>query len=177
MNDAEAIFDSTRLIRLPTAYNSEKDGDFKIWVRHLEHYFTLLNVAEGRKTTLLLYSLGDEASNTAFYLNISDATSYNDAKTTLLQYFSSIETPEELRTNFHQRYQCQDEPLEHFAMELRVLCSKAYARMNPDELDELAKQQFILGLRNHFTREQLIVQRPTKLKDAIEYARLARSSA
>ena len=57
-------------------------------------------------------------------------------------------------------------------MELRVLCSKAYTRMNPEELDEMAKQQFILGIRNNIAFERLIVQRPTKLKDAIEYARL-----
>ena len=57
-------------------------------------------------------------------------------------------------------------------MELRVLCSKAYTRMNPEELDEMAKQQFILGIRNNIAHELLIVQRPTKLKDSIEYARL-----
>ena len=57
-------------------------------------------------------------------------------------------------------------------MELRVLCSKAYTRMNPEELDEMAKQQFILGIRNNISRERLVIQRPTKLKDAIEYTRL-----
>ena len=159
---AGAILDLTRLIRLPNSYNSQKDGDFKIWVRHLEHYFTLLNVADARKTTMLLYYLGNEASNTAYYLNITDATSYDDAKNALMQYFSPIETPEELRTNFHQRYQCQDETLEQFAMELRVLCSKAYTRMNSDELDEMAKQQFILGVRNNITRERINSSAPNK---------------
>ena len=44
--------------------------------------------------------------------------------------------------------------------------------MNPKELVEMAKQQFILDIRNNLVREQLIVHRPTKLKDAIESARL-----
>ena len=169
---AAAMVDLNRSIRTPKPYYPKKDGDFKAWVRHLEHYFTLLNVGDGRKTTVLLYYLGDEASNTAFHLNITDATNYDDAKNALMQYFSPVETPEEIRTKFHQRYQGSDETLEHFAMELRVLSSKAYPTMGPDELEEMSKQQFILGVRNNAIRERLIVQRPAKLKDAIEYGRL-----
>ena len=44
-------------------------------------------------------------------------------------------------------------------MELRVLSSKAYPTMD-DVLQEMAKQQFILGVRNSITRERLIVKRP-----------------
>ena len=166
------ILDITRSIRLPKPYYLKTEGDFKIWVRHLEQYFTLLNVSDEKKTTLLLYNLGKEASDTAYYLGITDNTNYDNAKNLLMQYFSPVETPEELRTYFHQRYQVQNETLEHFAMELRVLCSKAYPAMNPAELDEMSKQQFILGVQNSITREHLIIQRPTKLKDAIEYGRL-----
>ena len=100
-------------------------------MRHLEHYFTLLNVNDGRNTTVLLYYLRDEASNTAFHLNTMDATNYDDAKEALMQYFSPVKTPEELRTKFHQRYQYNEETLEHFTMELLVLCSKAYKSMGP----------------------------------------------
>ena len=168
----ELIVDPNRSIRPPKAYNPKKDGDFKIWVRHLEHYFSLLKVADVRKTTVLLYYLGEEASNTAFYLGITDATNFEQAKNVLMLYFSPVETPEELRTKFHQRYQGPDESLEHFAMELRVLCSKAYKNMNANELEEMAKQQFIMGVRNNAAREKLIVHRPANLKDAIEYGRL-----
>ena len=80
-------------------------------MRHLEHYFTLLNVGDGNKTTLLIYYLGNEASNTAFHLNITDATNYDDAKEALMQYFSPVETPEELHTKFYQRYQKPNEIL------------------------------------------------------------------
>ena len=44
--------------------------------------------------------------------------------------------------------------------------------MGPDELENIAKQQFILGVRNNTIRERLIVHRPKNLKDAIEYGRL-----
>ena len=37
----------------------------------------------------------------------------------------------------------------------------------------MAKQQFILAVRNSITRERLIVKRPVKLKDAIKFARLS----
>ena len=36
----------------------------------------------------------------------------------------------------------------------------------------MAKQQFILGVRNNVMRERLIVHRPKNLKEAIEYGRL-----
>ena len=44
--------------------------------------------------------------------------------------------------------------------------------MGPEELDDMAKQQFILGVRNNVMRERLIVHRPKNLKEAIEYGRL-----
>ena len=77
---AGAMVDLNRTIQTPKPYYFKKDGDFKTWVRHLGHYFILLNVSVGRKTTVLLYYLGDKASNTAFHLNITDATNYDDAK-------------------------------------------------------------------------------------------------
>ena len=63
--------------------------------------------------------------------------------------------------------------LEHYSMELKVLSSKAYFTMEEDVLEEMAKQQFILGVRNSFTRKKLIFQPFKKLKDAIEFARLS----
>ena len=53
MAEAGAGLDLTRSIRLPNSYNPKKDGDFKTWVRHLEHYFTLLNMGDDPSTTLL----------------------------------------------------------------------------------------------------------------------------
>ena len=72
--------DLTRAIRPPRQYFFKIDGDFKIWVRHLEHYFSLLNIVDARKTTVLLYYLKDEASNTAYHLKIIDATDYYKQK-------------------------------------------------------------------------------------------------
>ena len=65
---AVAMVDLNRSIRTPKPYHPKQDSDFQTWMRHHEHYFTLLNVGDGRKTTVLLYYLGDKASNTAFHL-------------------------------------------------------------------------------------------------------------
>ena len=46
--EAGAMVDLNRSIRTPKPYYPKKDRDFKTWVRHLEHYFTLLNVGDGR---------------------------------------------------------------------------------------------------------------------------------
>ena len=141
-----ANIDQSRAIRPPKAYRPKIDGDFKQWVRHLEHYFTLLNIDVARKTTMLLYNLGEEASLTAFHLCLTDASDYDDAKKALMQYFSLVDTFEELRTKFHHRFQSSDESLEHYAIKLRVLSSKAYPTMDDHILEEMAKQQFILGV-------------------------------
>ena len=58
-------------------------------------------------------------------------------------------------------------------MELRVFSMKAYPTMYEDVLEEMVKQQFILGVRNSITREILIVKLPENFKDAIEFARLS----
>ena len=86
-----------------------------------------------------------------------------------MQYFSPVETHEELRNKFHQRYQYNEETLDHFPMELRVLFSKAYKYMGPEKLEDMAKQQFILGVRNNEMRERLSVHRFKNLKEAIGY--------
>ena len=78
----------------------------------------------GRKATVLLYYLGDEASNNAVHLNITDSTNYDDVKEALMQYFLKIATHDEQRTKFHQQYQFNEKTLEHFAMELHVFCFK-----------------------------------------------------
>ena len=36
--------------------------------------------------------------------------------------------------------------------------------MGPDELEDMANQQFILGVRNNVMREKLIVYRPKNLR-------------
>ena len=148
-----------RSIRNPKPYYRKKDGDFKTLVRHLEQYFTFLNVYDKSKTTVLMYSLWDEASNTDFHLNITDVANYDYAKDALMQYFLPVEIPEKLRTKCHQRCQYNKETLEHFAMELRVLSSKAYKYMAPDELEDMDKLQLIHGVRNNVMRERLIVHR------------------
>ena len=56
-------------------------------------------------------------------------------------------------------------------MELRIFSSKAYKSIKPDELEDMAEQQFILGVRNNIISERLIVHRPKNIKDAIEYGR------
>ena len=89
-----------------------------------------------------------------------------------MPYFSPVETPEKLKPKFHQRLQGPDKTLEHFAMKLRVLCSKAYNSMGPNELEDIAKQRFILCVRKNVMRERLIVHRPKNLKHAIKYGRL-----
>lgn len=45
-------------------------------------------------------------------------------------------------------------------MELRIFSSKAYKSIKPDELEDMAEQQFILGVRNNIIRNMLIVHRP-----------------
>ena len=44
--------------------------------------------------------------------------------------------------------------------------------MGPYELEDMAEQHFILGVRNNVMRERLIVHRSKNLKVAIEYGPL-----
>ena len=48
--------------------------------------------------------------------------------------------------------------------------------MSPEELEDMAKRQFILGVRNNVMRERLIVHCPNNFKEAIEYTRLLKVS-
>ena len=164
---ANVNVDQSRAIRQPKAYRLKTDGDFKQWVRHLKHYFTLLNIDNARKTIMLLYNLKEKASLTAFRLGLTDTSDYDVAKQALMQYFSPLKTPKKLRTKFPQRFQSFDESLENVAMELRVLSLKTYPTINENNLKEMAKQQWILGVRKSCTSERLIVKGPENLKDAI----------
>ena len=91
----------SRAIRPLKAYRSKTDRDLKQWIRHLEHYITLLNIDNARKTTMLLYKLGGEVSLTAFNLGLTDTSDYDVAKQALMQYFSQLETLEQVGTKFY----------------------------------------------------------------------------
>ena len=45
--------------------------------------------------------------------------------------------------------------------------------MNENVLEEMAKHQFILGVKIFISRERFIVKRPETLKNAIEFAQLS----
>lgn len=93
--------DPTRLFRPLKQFYPEKDGDFREWVQHLEHYFSVINCYQPRKTRILLYSLSYEASCTTFYFELTDNTNYDEAKEALMQYISQVKMPEESRTKLH----------------------------------------------------------------------------
>ena len=77
--------DQSRAIRPLKFYRPKTDKDFKQWVRHLEHYFTLLNIDNASKTTMLLYNLGEQASLTAVNLGLTDVNNDDVAKQALMQ--------------------------------------------------------------------------------------------
>ena len=103
-----------------------------------EHYCTLLNINVARKTTMLPYNLREKASLTTFHLGLTDASDYDEAKQAFMQYFSPVETLEEFRTKFYQRFQSSDKSLEQYAIELKVLNTKAYPTMDKDVLEKMA---------------------------------------
>ena len=145
------MLDLNRSIRTRKPYYP-KNTVFLRRMHHLEHQLLLLNVGDKRQTTVLLFYFKDEASNTAFHLNITDAINYADAKEALMQYFSPVETLEEVSAKFHQRYQVNNERLKQIAMKLRVFCSKAYKSMGPEELEE--EIQWVQKYMNVFLSRQ-----------------------
>lgn len=57
-------------------------------------------------------------------------------------------------------------------MELSVLCAKTYKNLNPPKVEDMSKQQFILGARDAFIQKRLTMQRRANLNEAIEYGKI-----
>lgn len=73
-------------ICLLKVYRPKTDANLKQWVCNSQHYFTLLNIDNARKTIMLYYNLNKKPFFTDVHINLIVAIDYDVAKPILMQY-------------------------------------------------------------------------------------------
>ncbi len=79
---------------------------------------------------------------------INKTTPFKDACDRLKEHYAVTETVEELREKFAQRIQLQNENLDVYSRDLRLLGNKAFDKAPHDIFEILLIKQFIDGIRN-----------------------------
>ena len=125
------------------------------------------------RTAVLLLNLGSEIAYTAKCLGVDSTIAYDEACRRLVEHFSPVETPEELRGQFQLRRQEPEESIERYSRELRVLAAKAFPNAEEEMLQTLMVTQFVNGIRDPDTRARLILRRCKDLHEAVSAARLS----
>ena len=138
-----------------------------------ERFMALTNIQADRYTSVLLLHLGSEPFSTARYLGVVDITEYKEARKRLMHHYSPPEEPVELRSRFQCRIQADEESIENFARDIRILAARAFPKAPQDMRETLMVQQFIDGLRDGETKKRLILKKCDMLQDALNAARLS----
>ena len=159
-------------IRRPTPFSGKATIEFKSWIRHLEHYFSLQNTENDTKLELLLLNLDGSAYRTAEQLGADRAT-YAEAVKILSDVYIPPEN-KEYRSQFATRNRKQDEKVDVYGRELRLLVALSYPDFPTEAQEKLAIHRFIWGLNQPLTAQRIYMKDCKTLSEAVGCAKLER---
>lgn len=156
-------------VRPPQKFSAS--ADLQLWLLRFELYVREAAIPSGQRVKELLSLLEDEPFRVVSQQGLLESESYDSVKSCLLQRFSPEGNELEWQFHLQNRLQKPNEPLADFAGELRVLVAKAYPEWTEGQRIELARNQFIRGVRSSSVQLQLMKEKPTTLDAALTIAR------
>lgn len=145
-------------------------ADFTLWIARFEMYAGEAEIPPEKWTKELLSLLEDEPFRTAQQLGLKESGNYTIVKNSLQQQFAPEGNELEWQYRLQSRCQGAGEQLAEFAGALRVLADKAYPKWSGEQRQELARNQFVQGIRSATTQLQLMREAPNTLTEALTKA-------
>ena len=162
-------------IRPPKPFSGKAKEEFKSRIRRLGHYFSLQNTEIDKKLELLLLNLDGSAYRTADQLG-ADRGTYAEAVKILSDVYIPPENKKEYRSQFATRNRKQDEKVDVYGRELRLLVALAYPDFPAEAQEELAIHRFIWGLNQPLTAQRIYMKDCKTLSEAVGLAKLSESA-
>ena len=146
--------------------------DWTVWINRFEAIAGLRRWDEDRKLDCLLPKLQGKVGEYAFaVLPKQILGNYKELIGELNSVFRKVEIPSAFAAKFHNRMQGEDESIEDYAADLRILYYKAYKHRNKQIREEDLMQRFLYGLRDEEMRFAVEYHKePVSLDEAVYYA-------
>lgn len=150
------------------------DKDICTWdtyLRRLKNKFTLHNVPDGKKVSILIDALGAkhyEQLRELCYPDEPEDKTFDDVCSTLSSYFQPEPNKYAERYIFHSQGQSSSESIHEYAAALQKLSQ--YCEFSKDWLQEALVTQFIVGTMNEELRLKLIEAKYDDFNKAVEFA-------
>uniref|UniRef100_A0A5S6QQ76 Reverse transcriptase n=1 Tax=Trichuris muris TaxID=70415 RepID=A0A5S6QQ76_TRIMR len=140
------------------------------WFERLEAFFEVHGTAEDRKAGVLRFYLADNLRQLLPGLGVEAGDSYDRIRQTLLRYLRDDTSGIVARTSFFSRKQLENERLQAFMANLRVLCGQAFPDLKKPEQASLLVDQFTRGVRSDAVRAALVRARCASPETALDLA-------
>ena len=125
---------------------------------------------DAEKASQLATALRGNAMTTLANLTVAQRHCYTEIVRALEQRFGAGGQPELAMSKLRSRMQRRDEKLPELAEELERLVRLAYPDAGEETLSRLAKEQFVVSLRDDDLRQQVMLHRPRTLQEALQDA-------
>jgi hypothetical protein len=125
---------------------------------------------EAERAQFLVSALRGGTLNTLSNLNVGQRRNYGELVRAFKRRYGASGQPELAKSKLRARAQRRDEKLPELAEDVERLTRLAYPDVNEETLDSLAMDQFLDALRDEDVRKEVLMSRPTGLRQALETA-------
>lgn len=145
--------------------------NFRIWLERFNTYASLARVSMTDRKEQLLSRLDHQAYVAVSNLHLPSSLSYSEFTAALTKRFHNV-TREDYKLQLRARVQSSSESFEAYSDGLQELAMNAYPNGGFDLQQEMALDQFLVGVRIHETlKQQLLMSSPTRIEEAIRKTR------
>jgi hypothetical protein len=150
--------------------------NFRIWLERFDTYAQLARIPEGERKQQLLSRLDHQAYVAVANLHLPSTLTYSEFTSALIRRFHNT-TREDFKLQLRARVQNSSESYEAFADNLQELALNAYPDSGFSLQQEMALDQFLVGVGVADTlKQQLLMSSPKFLEEAIRKVRQLESA-
>ena len=117
--------------------------------------------------------MNNDSFEAAKNLGISKSIPYSEVKQKLNNYYSITKTKEELVDKLYLRQQENNESIQSFARNVKLIGHRAYFDGDLDMLEKILIKVFTNGLCDEKSRERVLLYKPNTLTEAAKYAQFS----
>ena len=138
-----------------------EDGDFGLWIQRFELYLEEAEVPPAKRARELVSLLDDRPFRYVSQLGLlTSNASYEAVKSELRKQFCPAADETEWQFRLQSRRQKSGETLAEYAGELRMLADRAYPDWAVENRLEMARNQFVQGVRSSSIQLSLMKEKP-----------------
>lgn len=169
-NSTENMPTQSRPIVMPDAFAGKKEEDFDSWISYFENCADINGWTAEVKCKFIGVRLRGTALQVYQSLPQDIKVDFTALKSALQGKFIPVEKLTLYKAEFKARHQGKSESITEFGQSIRTLAQRAYPSVSAVLRDELAKDQFMDGIKTKDVRVKVKEGSPSSLDQAVTRA-------